>query len=152
MRTVSGHIIRSFTSRQNFFIESRAYEWKETFYQILKYFIFCVFCVFCVFNVSSFTMNTEKYFLLHADIEDQKYVWPCILGQGNPTTRVSLCIVMLKYHRWILSHLLDSKQCQVIGILFLRMSSPTVWIFRDDEAQLFNESHIEMAVFYRLTK
>lgn len=38
------------------------------------------------------------------------------------------------------------------GILFLRMSSPTVWIFRDDEAQLFNESHIEMAVFYRLTK
>lgn len=59
MRTVSGHIIRSFTSRQNFFIECRAYEWKETFYQILRWFIFCVFRVF---NVSSCTMFTEVFF------------------------------------------------------------------------------------------
>lgn len=40
------------------------------FLSILSFVCFVCF----VFNVSSFTMNTEKYFLLHADIEDQKYV------------------------------------------------------------------------------
>lgn len=33
-------------------------------------FFVCFVCITCL----RFTMNTEKYFLLHADIEDQKYV------------------------------------------------------------------------------